>query len=111
MIHNFFLIELLIDPELDKDLSDFITDDEKDTKVKTKNTSASSITSDSEHSEEPSTPKPSILSQLAPELINDLKNNASFLTLADFQEICKLFIKDNLNSKSIDAVYSCDSIG
>ena len=51
-------------------------------------------------------PKFSILSQLAPELTQTLQNKTR-VTLAGFENICKLFIKDNLNSKSIDKIYSC----
>ena len=51
-------------------------------------------------------PKFSVLSQLAPELTQSLQNKTR-VTLAGFENICKLFIKDNLNSKSIDRIYSC----
>jgi len=38
-------------------------------------------------------------------MLNNLKNRTT-LTLSGFQSICKLYIQDNLNSKSIDRVYA-----
>lgn len=52
-------------------------------------------------------PKPSILSQLAPGLLSQLRNDNTLL-LDTFHRVFKLFIRDNLNSKSIDNCYNVD---
>jgi len=68
--------------------------------------SSESASSGSE-SETDRPPKPSILSQLAPGLLSQLRNDNTLL-LETFHKVFKLFIRDHLNSKSIDNYYNVD---
>lgn len=88
--------------DLDGDLSDgfVVTDEESQHLVKRERNSSASSDTDVEPQNK------SILSQLAPEMLSNLKNRTT-LTKSGFEAICKLYIQDNLNSKSIDGVYTC----
>lgn len=86
---------------LDQDLSDFVvSDDENHKKLKEKSQVVHNSGSDSSsNSEEENPQNRSILSQLAPELVQDLRRD-QVLSKADFKMICKLFIMDQMNPKA-----------
>ena len=86
---------------LDQDLSDFVvSDDENHKKLKEKSQVVHNSGSDSSsNSGEENPQNRSILSQLAPELVQDLRRD-QVLSKADFKMICKLFIMDQMNPKA-----------
>ncbi|CAG5087804.1 Oidioi.mRNA.OKI2018_I69.PAR.g11638.t2.cds [Oikopleura dioica] len=89
------------DEDMDKDLSDFVVSDEESQKKKQKEKTQVIHDSESESSEEERPGNRSILAELAPELMQDLRRD-QVLSKADFKLIIKLFVMDNLNSKSLD---------
>ena len=86
------------DDDMDKDLSDFVVSDEESQKKKQKEKTQVIHDSESESSEGETPGNRSILAELAPELMQDLRRD-QVLSKADFKLIIKLFVMDNLNSK------------
>ena len=86
------------DEDMDKDLSDFVVSDEESQKKKPKEKTQVVHDSESESSEEEKPENRSILAELAPELMQDLRRD-QVLSKADFKLIIKLFVMDNLNPK------------
>jgi hypothetical protein len=85
---------------LDQDLSDFVvSDDEKQKNLKEKSQAVHNSGSESSSDSEEENPQNrSILAQLAPELVQDLRRD-HVLSKKDFKMICKLFIMDQMNPK------------
>jgi len=91
------------EPKTETENSDYPTSSDDDDGA---SGSSRSESSDSD-SDMDGPPKPSILSQLAPGLLSQLRNDNTLL-LDTFHRVFKLFIRDNLNSKSIDNCYNVD---
>lgn len=89
--------------DLDGDLSDgFVISDHNTQKKESREKIENRSDSSSEDDEKPL--NLSILSQIAPDLLRDLRRETT-LVRSEFDMICKLFIMDQLNSKSIDKAY------
>ena len=89
-------------------MDDFVVSEDDGNKTKPGLHSEESNSSSGSSSDESVSSKKknkSILAQLAPEVLTNLRNSNN-LTWPLFQSIAKLYVKDCLNSKSIDQVYN-----
>ena len=95
------------EPKTETENSDYPTSSDNDDDDGSTQSGTSGSESSGSESDPDRPPKPSILSQLAPGLLSQLRNDNTLL-LDTFHRVFKLFIRDNLNSKSIDNCYNVD---